>query len=165
MFKLLKTLNKKDYGLIFISVLLIVLQVWLDLKLPDYMSEITVLIQTEGSEMKDILLQGFYMLICAFGSLASAVIVGYFTAYISANFSKKIRKELYGRVDEFSEEEIRKFSTSSLITRTTNDITQIQMLIAMGLQLIIKSPITAIWAISKILNKSFYMLLIFFWIC
>ena len=154
MTKLLKEFNKKDYFLVFICALLIVFQVWLDLKLPDYMSEITKLVQTEGSKMKDILTQGGYMLLCAGGSLISAFIVGYLTSYISATFSQKTRKTLFEKVQSFSMEEIKAFKTSSLITRTTNDITNIQMFISMGLQMLIKAPITAVWAILKILGKN-----------
>ena len=122
--------------------------------MPDYMSEITKLVQTEGSQMKDILVNGGYMLACALGSLVAAVITGYITSRISSNFSKTIRKKLFNKVEDLAMQEVKQFSTSSLITRTTNDITQIEMLIAMGLQLLIKAPITAIWAITKILNKS-----------
>ena len=154
MIKLLKNFSKKDWFLIFISFALIVVQVWLELKMPDYMSEITKLVQTENVKMSDILTQGGYMLICAFGSLISAIIVGYFVSNISAAFSMKVRKRLFDKVEDLSMGEVKKFQTSSLITRTTNDITQIQMLIAMGLQLLIKAPITAIWAITKILNKN-----------
>ncbi len=154
MFKLFKNFNKKDICLIVTSIILIVLQVWLDLKMPDYMSKITILVQTEGSKMSEILTNGGYMLACAFGSLVSAIIVGYLAANISASFSMKVRKKLFDKVERLGIHEVKKFSTSSLITRTTNDITQIQMLISMGLQLIIKAPITAIWAITKILNKS-----------
>lgn len=155
MFKLLKKLRKKDFLLILVCAGLIVFQVWLDLKLPDYMSEITQLVQTEGNTMSEILTAGGKMLLCAFGSLASAVIVGFFASYIAATFSKIIRKDIFEKVENFSEGEVKKFSTSSLITRTTNDVSQIEMLVAMGLQLIIKAPITAIWAVSKILGKSF----------
>ena len=155
MIKLLKEFNKKDYFLIFVCSLLIVFQVWLDLKLPDYMSSITKLVQTEGSKMSDVLSQGSYMLLCAFGSLISAFIVGYLISYISATFSQKIRKSLFSKVQSFSMEEIKKFKTSSLITRTTNDITNIQMFISMGLQMLIKAPITAVWAILKILGKNY----------
>ena len=154
MFKLLKRLNKKDVLLIFISIFLIVIQVWLDLKLPDYMSKITQLVQTEGSILSDILIAGGKMMLCAFGSLIAAVIVGYFASLIAASFSKILRREIFEKVTDFSEGEIKKFSTSSLITRTTNDVTQIEMLVAMGLQLLIKSPITAVWAVTKILDKS-----------
>ena len=155
MTKLLKEFNKKDYFLVLVCTLLIIFQVWLDLRLPDYMSEITKLVQTEGSKMSSILSQGGYMLLCALGSLISAFIVGYLTSYISATFSQKIRKTLFSKVQSFSMEEIKKFKTSSLITRTTNDITNIQMFISMGLQMIIKAPITAVWAILKILGKNY----------
>ena len=155
MTKLLKEFNKKDYFLILVCTLLIIFQVWLDLRLPDYMSEITKLVQTEGSKMPDILSQGGYMLLCALGSLISAFIVGYLTSYISATFSQKTRKTLFTKVQSFSMEEIKKFKTSSLITRTTNDITNIQMFISMGLQMLIKAPITAVWAILKILGKNY----------
>ena len=154
MIKLLKSLNKKDWILGIVVFLLVFAQVWLELKMPDYMSEITVLVQTEGSEMSDILKNGGYMLACALGSLAAAIVTGYLTATVSANLSMKVRKKLFDKVESFSMNEIKAFSTSSLITRTTNDITQIQMFVAMGLQLLIKAPITAIWAVTKILNKN-----------
>lgn len=147
-------LKKKDWMYVFVSILFIVLQVWLELKMPDYMSTITTLVQTEGSSMTDILLNGGYMLLCALGSLIAAVITGYFVAKIAANFSLNLRKSIFDKVGSFSMQEVKKFSTSSLITRTTNDVTQVEMLIAMGLQLLIKAPITAVWAITKILNKS-----------
>ena len=154
MIKLLKNLGRKEWMLALICLVLIVGQVWLELKMPDYMSEITVLVQTEGSEMSEILKNGAYMIACALGSLLSAVIVGYFASNISATFSMNVRKKLFSKVENLAMNEVKGFSTSSLITRTTNDITQIQMLIAMGLQLMIKAPITAVWAITKILNKS-----------
>lgn len=154
MFKLFKNFSKKDIFYIILCILFIVVQVWLDLKLPDYMSEITVLVQSEDSTLNDILIQGVYMLGCAFGSLISAVIVGYFSSMIAADFSLDLRKQIFRRVEDFGTEEIKKFSTSSLITRTTNDVTQVEMLIAMGLQMLIKAPIMAVWAISKIVNKS-----------
>ena len=154
MLKLIKNFTKKEWILALICLVLVVTQVWLELKMPDYMSEITKLVQTEGSQMKDILVNGEYMLTCALGSLVAAVITGYITSRISSNFSKTIRKKLFNKVEDLAMQEVKQFSTSSLITRTTNDITQIEMLIAMGLQLLIKAPITAIWAITKILNKS-----------
>ena len=154
MFKLFKNFTKKDYLLIFISFIFILVQVWLDLKLPDYMSEITKLVQTEGSKMSAILENGSYMLLCAFGSLLSAILVGYISSNVSASFSKTIRKKLFNKVENLGVAEVKNFSTSSLITRTTNDITQIQMFISMGLQLLIKAPVTAIWAVTKILNKN-----------
>ena len=154
MLKLFKNFTKKEWGLMLVCFVLIFTQVWLELKMPDYMSEITVLVQTEGSKMADILKNGAYMLLCAFGSLVGAVIVGYLVSGLSATFSLRTRKQLFNKVEEMSMQEIKQFSTSSLITRTTNDITQVEMLIAMGLQLLIKAPITAIWAVCKILNKS-----------
>ena len=155
MIKIFKYLKSKDWALIFISLLFIVTQVWLDLKLPDYMSDITVLIQTEGSQMSEIWKTGGYMLLCAFGSLISAMIVGFFISQIAAGLSRTLRSNIFSKVESFSMNEINQFSTSSLITRSTNDITQIQMIIAMGLQVLIKAPIMAIWAISKISSKSF----------
>ena len=154
MFKLLKKFNRKDILIILICVVLISFQVWLDLKLPDYMSKITTLLQQSDTGINSILEQGGYMLLCAGGSLLSAIVVGYLASLLSSTFSKNIRKKIFEKVQSFSMEEIKKFTTSSLITRTTNDITNVEMLISMGLQLLIKAPITAVWAIFKILNKS-----------
>ena len=154
MLKLLKKLTKKDYFFIFISFILIFAQVYLELKMPDYMSEITVLVQSEGSKMSEILKNGGYMLLCAFGSLVSAIIVGYFIANVAASFSLITRRRLFKKVQNLATHEVKKFSTSSLITRATNDITQVEMFLALGLQLLIKAPITAIWAVTKILDKS-----------
>ena len=154
MLKLLKNMKKEQWLCAILVFILVVAQVWLELKMPDYMSEITKLVQTQGSRMQDILINGGYMMLCALGSFATAILVGYYTANISSNFSKNVRKKLFDKVENLSMQEIKGFSTSSLITRTTNDITQIEMLIAMGLHLIIRSPIMAIWAITKILNKS-----------
>lgn len=153
-FKLLKKFTKKEWLITIVSIALIVVQVWLDLKMPDYMSKVTVLVQTEGSKMSDILINGGYMLLCALGSLISAVIVGYFIAKLSAGFSKTLRSLIFRKVEDMSMSEVKEFSTNSLITRTTNDITQVETFVGMGLQMLIKAPITAIWAISKILNKS-----------
>ncbi len=154
MFKLFKTLGKKEIVMALLCAVLIVGQVWLELKMPDYMSEITVLVQTEGSQMSEIIKNGAYMLACALGSLISAVFVGYMASTISATLSMNVRKKIFDKVENLAMHEVKQFSTSSLITRTTNDITQVQMFVAMGLQLLIKAPITAIWAITKILNKS-----------
>ena len=154
MIKLLKNFTKKEWVLVLISFVLILAQVWLELKMPDYMSEITRLVQTEGSEMLEIIKNGGLMLLCALGSLASAIIVGYFVSHLSSSYSLKLRKRIFEKVESLSIHEIKQFKTDSLITRTTNDITQIEMLISMGLQLLIKAPVTAIWAITKILNKS-----------
>ena len=154
MIKILKRLNRQEWVQAGVSFVFIILQVWIDLKLPDYMSEITRLTQTPGSAMSDIWVQGGYMLLCALGSLASAITVGFLAARIAASFSKRLRSMLFEKVDSFSMEEINRFSTSSLITRSTNDITQIQMLVTMGLQVVAKAPIMAIWAITKIDRKS-----------
>ena len=154
MFKLIKSFKKKDWLIVMVSIALIVMQVWLELKMPDYMSKVTVLVQTEGSKMSEILKNGGYMLLCAFGSLVGAVIVGYLIALLASSFSRNLRSKLFRKVEDMSMSEIKEFSTNSLITRTTNDITQVEMFIGFGLQLLIKAPITAVWAITKILNKS-----------
>ena len=154
MIKLIKKLNKKDYGIILASIFLMIIQVWLELKIPEFMSKITSLVQTGNGTMQEILEQGFYMLLCAFISLGTAVIIGYFAALLSASVSLKLRSKIFNKVESFGMEEIKKFSTSSLITRTTNDVSQIEMTVAMGLQVAIRAPIMAIWAISKILDKS-----------
>lgn len=153
MFKLFKNLSKKDLIYTIICIALIIFQVWLELRMPDYMSAITQLVQTEGSKMSEIIKEGAYMLACAGGSLISAVIVGYFAANVASSFSATVRKKIFNKVEEFSTSEIKKFSTSSLITRTTNDVTQVEMLIGMGLQMMAKAPIMAVWAVLKILNK------------
>lgn len=154
MIKLFKYIRKRDWLLIIIAIGLIYGQVWLDLKLPEYMSEITRLIETEGSKMNEIMKQGGFMLSCALLSLLSAFIVGYIAALVSSGFSKKLREKIFSKVDSFSLKEMKKFHTSSLITRTTNDVTQMEMLIGMGMQMIIKAPIMAFKAVSKILDKS-----------
>ncbi|MSS10663.1 ABC transporter ATP-binding protein [Clostridium sp. WB02_MRS01] len=155
MIRIFKYLKPKEWLMALFSLIFVMVQVWLDLKSPDYMSEITMLVQTPGSAMSDIWLAGGKMLLCTLGSLASAVIVGYFAARIAAAFSKRLRSLLFNKVESFSMEEINRFSTDSLITRSTNDITQIQTLITMGLMLIIKAPIMAVWAITKIAGKGF----------
>ena len=155
MIRIFKYLKPKEWLMALFSLIFVIVQVWLDLKSPDYMSEITMLVQTPGSAMSDIWLAGGKMLLCTLGSLASAVIVGYFAARIAAAFSKRLRSLLFNKVESFSMEEINRFSTDSLITRSTNDITQIQTLITMGLMLIIKAPIMAVWAITKIAGKGF----------
>lgn len=157
MLKLLKNLKPKDRLYAAICVALIAMQVWLDMTLPDYMSKITTLIVTDGSEMGDILSAGGKMLLCAFGSAALAVAVGFLTACIAADFSYSVREKVFNRIADFGTYEMKKFSVPSLITRTTNDITQIQMVLALGLQVIIKSPILAVWAIIRILGKSWQL--------
>jgi ATP-binding cassette, subfamily B, multidrug efflux pump len=154
MLKIFKYLQKKEWLLVIFSLFFIVAQVYLDLKLPDYMYEVTMLVQTEGSKMSDVLLYGGYMLLCAVGSMIASVIVGFFAAKVAAGFSVRLRAMVFEKTMSFSMEEINGFSTASLITRSTNDITQIQMLIAMGLQVVIKAPILAVWAIFKIMGKS-----------
>ena len=154
MLKIFKNLTKKEWLLASFSLIFIVSQVWLDLKLPDYMSEITLYVQSENGQMSDILSAGGMMLLCAFGSLISSIVVAVLAAKISAQFSANLREKLFDKVQSFSLEEISGFSTASLITRSTNDVTQVQTLIVMGLQVLIKAPILAAWAIFKISGKS-----------
>ncbi|MCR4580898.1 MAG: ABC transporter ATP-binding protein/permease [Bacilli bacterium] len=154
MLKLFKNLNKRDYIFLLLTVLLIVFQVFVELKMPDYMSQVTRLAQTPGSDMNEIIKNGFFMLLCALASLVTLIVTGYLTANIAASFSRNTRKALFDKVERLSVADVKKFKTSSLITRTTNDITQLQMLFAMGTIFMIKSPVTAVWAIMKILNKS-----------
>ena len=142
MLSLIKRLDKKQWLLMIISVIFIALQVFLDLKIPDYMSNITSLLQTEGTKVSDLYIPGGKMLLCAFGSLVSAVIVGYVISFIASSFSRNLRKDIFSKVMDFGMEEIKKFSTSSLITRTTNDVTQVRMLLSMGLQMLIKQDVT-----------------------
>ena len=137
-----------------LAVLFIAGQVGLELKMPEYMSAITKLVQTEGSEMNDILQNGGLMMLCAFGSLISTIIAGYFVSYIGADFSYITRKRLFDKVEQLGMNEIKKFSTASLITRTTNDITQARMVITMGANMLIRAPLSAAWAIAKIQGKS-----------
>ncbi|MEK8212781.1 ABC transporter ATP-binding protein [Paenibacillus sp. FSL L8-0463] len=154
MVTILKYLKPKEWALVGFSLLFIVAQVWLDLELPGYMSDITRLIQTPGSEMSEIITAGVWMLLCALGSLATSIIVAGIAARTAANFSSRLRSKLFDKVQSFSMEEINNFSTASLITRSTNDITQVQMLIVIGLQLLLKAPILAVWAMLKITGKS-----------
>ena len=154
MLRLFSKLRKRDWCCLGTAIVFIVAQVWLDLKMPDYMSEITKLVQTPGSEMSDVMTAGGKMLICALGSLIAAVIVAVMASRIATDFGADIRKLMFSKVQSFSMEEIGKFSTASLITRSTNDIQQVQMLIVMGLQSIIKAPIMAVWAIAKIAGKN-----------
>ncbi len=155
MIRIFKYLNPKEWLIALVSLVFIVGQVWLDLKLPEYMSEITRLVQTPNSPPDAVWQAGVLMLLCALGSLAAAVIVGFFAAKIAASFSRTLRSNVFNKVESFSMEEINRFSTAGLITRSTNDITQIQLIVTMGLQLIVKAPIMAIWAITKIAGKGF----------
>ncbi|WP_428910909.1 ABC transporter ATP-binding protein [Niallia sp. Krafla_26] len=154
MLKIFKYLKRNEWLFVLFSVVFIVIQVWLDLKLPDYMAEITTLIQTEGTKSSELMIPGLFMLLCAIGSMVAAVIVGFFAAKVAAGLSMRLRGMVFDKTLSFSMEEMNGFSTSSLITRSTNDITQIQMIVAMGMQLIIKAPILAVWAILKISGKS-----------
>lgn len=154
MLKVFKYFKRNDWLVMLLCVLLVAGQVGLDLALPDYMSEITMLVQTPGSLMQDIFIAGGKMLLCALGSLILSVSVGFFAARLAAGFSRRLRLAIFEKVEGFSMEEINSFSTDSLITRSTNDITQVQNFIAMGMQVMIKAPIMAVWAITKISNKS-----------
>ena len=157
MLKLLTKLKLKEIILMVINAFFIVVQVWLDLRLPEYMSNITTLVQTPGSSMNDILAQGYGMLSCIGASLVTSIIIVLLSSFIGAGFAQTLREEMFDKVYSFGMEEVKRFSISSLITRTTNDITHVQRLVAMGLQIAIRAPIMAVWAISKIVNKS-YML-------
>ena len=154
MIKLFRYLRKKDWLFVCISLCFIVFQVWLDLRLPDYMAEITRLIQTPDSALSSVVWAGMKMLACALLSMAAMFVVGYFVAQVAAGLSKRLREAVYDKVISFSMEEMGKFSTASLITRSTNDISQVQMVIAIGLQASVRAPIMAVWAITKIINKN-----------
>jgi len=154
MIKLFRYLRKKDWLFVCISLCFIVFQVWLDLRLPDYMAEITRLIQTPDSALSSVVWAGMKMLACAILSMAAMFVVGYFVAQVAAGLSKRLREAVYDKVISFSMEEMGKFSTASLITRSTNDISQVQMVIAIGLQASVRAPIMAVWAITKIINKN-----------
>ncbi|MBP3444609.1 MAG: ABC transporter ATP-binding protein [Bacilli bacterium] len=154
MLKLFKNLTKREVVFMIISSLFIIFQVALELKMPDYMSQITVLVQTEGASFKDILTNGAYMMLCALGSLLSAVVAGYLIAEITSKFSLNTRSKLYKKIIYLDTDKTKEFKISSLITRTTNDITQVENLLGFGMQMLIKAPLTAAWAITKILNKN-----------
>ena len=154
MLKLFRILKRRDWLLAALSVALIAAQVWLELKLPDYTQEITLFLQMPHVDMNEILLVGGKMLLCAFASLVSSVLVALCIARIATNFGAYLRVRLFDRVQAFSMQEMGRFSTPSLITRSTNDITQVQMVLVMGLQVMVKAPITATWAIVKIWDKS-----------
>lgn len=154
MIKLLRYMKGREWLFFLVSLVFIISQVWLDLKLPDYMSEITTLVETEGSAMADIWASGGKMLLCSLGSLASSIIVCYLASSIAASFSRRLRAAMFDKVESFSMEEINSFSTASLITRSTNDVVQVQMLIVLSMQVVIKAPAMAIWAITKIAGKA-----------
>lgn len=151
--KLLNYLSAKEKGMALAGILFVVVQVWLELKMPEYMSGITLLVETPGSEINEILRNGGYMLLCALGSMAASIATGYFAAKVAASLAQKLRSQMFRKVMGFYNEELGQFSTASLITRGTNDITQIQMLVAMGLQIITKTPVMMVWGITKIIRK------------
>ena len=153
MVKIFQKMKKREWCMVLCSLVFIIAQVCLDLKMPEYMSTITMLVETPGSELSEILLNGGYMLLCAVGSMAAAMATGFFAAKVAAGLSKTLREQVFKKVMRFNSEEMGRFSTASLITRTTNDITQVQTIIAMGLQALIKAPILLIWAVCKISNK------------
>ena len=151
--KLLNYLSAKEKSMALTGILFVVVQVWLELKMPEYMSGITLLVETPGSEINEILKNGGYMLLCALGSMAASIATGYFAAKVAASLAQKLRSQMFRKVMGFYNEELGHFSTASLITRSTNDITQVQMLVAMGLQIITKTPIMMVWGITKIIRK------------
>lgn len=155
MFKLMKNLKKRDWLYIILAIALIVVQVWLDLTMPDYTAKLTTSVSSGGATMKDVWQNGGLMLSCALGSLFASFACGYFTARVASSFAKNVRSKIFNQVSSFSSVEMKNFSTPTLITRTTNDVNQLQMFIAMGLQMLIKAPILATWAICKISSSSF----------
>ena len=155
MLRIMRYLSKAEIGQMLIALVSIVGQIWLDLTLPDYMSDITTLVETPGSTMHDIWVAGGKMLLVSLGSVACAIVTGYIAARVGASFSQRLRSLEFNKVESFGPAEMNRFSTASLITRSTNDITQIQMFITMGLMMIVKSPIMAVWAICKIAGKGF----------
>lgn len=158
MFKLLRNLNKKDWIFVIICILFVVFQVYVELKMPDFMANVTTALMEQNLEknerLSEIWKNGGFMLLCAFSSLVSAFIIGYLASIVAASFARITRKKIYDKVSSFSMEEINKFSTSSLITRSTNDITQVQMVLVLGLQLLVKAPVMVIWALFKIYDKN-----------
>ena len=160
MWRIFRFMRRRELGYALLCLMLVAGQVWMDLTMPDYMSDITKLIVTPGSPMAEIWAAGGKMLACALASAAMSVVVGWFAARLASSFSFTVREKVFNRVTDFGAEEIKKFSTASLITRTTNDITQIQMLVAMGLQVMIRAPIMAVWAILKIVGKNWQLSLV-----
>ncbi len=152
--KLFRYLSAKEWLFCLFSLVFVFVQVVLDLMIPDYMSRITTLIETPGSAIGEVWSAGGMMLLCAFGSLVSSVAVCFFASRIAANFSKRLRKEMFYKVESFTLEEINSFSTASLITRSTNDVSQVQMMVVMSLQVVVKAPLMAVWAIMKIAGKA-----------
>lgn len=151
--KLFRYLSKKEKYMTALGILFVFIQVWLELKMPEYMSAITLLVKTPGSEMSDILKNGGYMLLCALGSMISAIATGYLAARVAAALAQALRQQLFRKVMAFYNEELERFSTASLITRSTGDVSQVQMLVAMGLQIITKTPVMMVWGLTKIVGK------------
>lgn len=154
MFKIFKRLNAKEWGMVLLSTAFICLAVWMDLKTPEYMSNITTLLQTKGTTASDIMDPGSKMLMFSFGSFFMAVLVGFLASRTAASFTTRLRSDIFNRVMDYSEAEIKKFSIPSLLTRTTNDLTQLQIMIVMGMQVVTRGPIMAVWALTKIWGKS-----------
>ena len=154
--RLIKELGKKELLLFFVSMAVVALQVWAELSMIDRMQEVTLLVTTGSGTTSQVLIAGLKMLALAAGGVLCAVVVGYAASLIGANLAYKLRDKLFRQVQAFSMEEINKFSTASLITRSTNDVTQVQMLVAMGMQVALRAPIMAIWALSKIATKSWH---------
>ena len=154
MIKIFKRLGTRDWLMMGISLIFVVAQVWLELKLPDYMKTITTKVTAPGGTVGEVLVEGGMMLLCTLGGVAATVVIAFFASRVAASFSQRLRSDVFSRVESFSMEEMNGFSTASLITRTTNDITQIQMIIAMGLQVAIRAPIMAVWAVTKMSTKN-----------
>jgi len=154
MFRIIKNLKRKDWFFILICAVLVVSQVWLDLKMPDYTQKLTESVSSGNADMDTVLKNGGLMFLCAVGSMTAAIACGFFASQVAANFARTLREVLFRRILSFSDREINKFSTPSLITRTTNDVVNMQMLVAMGMQVMIKAPVMAVWAICKISSSS-----------
>ena len=149
MIKLLKRMRGREWGMAALCTLLVLGQIYFDLRLPEYMSDLTVLIETPGSTVAQVWQTGAQMLVCTLASAALSILCGYLAAQVAAGFSYAVRQDVFDRVTDFGQQEMLRFSVPSLINRTTNDITQIQMLVAMGLQVLIKAPVMAVWAVIR----------------
>ncbi len=154
MINIFRRLTAKEWGMIALSTVFICLAVWMDLKTPEYLSDITTLLAKEGTKVSDIMDPGSKMLLFSFGSFLMAVFVGFLASRVAASFTTRLRGEIFHQVMDYSDAEIKKFSVPSLLTRTTNDLTQLQIMIVMGMQVVTRGPIMAIWALTKIWGKS-----------
>ena len=154
MINIFRRLTAKEWGMIALSTVFICLAVWMDLKTPEYLSDITTLLAKEGTKVSDIMEPGSKMLLFSFGSFLMAVLVGFLASRVAASFTTRLRGEIFHQVMDYSDAEIKKFSVPSLLTRTTNDLTQLQIMIVMGMQVVTRGPIMAIWALTKIWGKS-----------